>query len=90
MGGNRIIDKITEEAQVQVSLAKELGVSYQEVYAVWKDYALQRLNGKENILLDMKASGKYSQKALDYFTVIGIELFATEYVKMYEEILNGK
>ena len=90
MGGDRIINKINEEAKVQVSLAKEIGVTYQEIYAVWKEYALQRLNGKENILLEMKASGKYSQKALDYFTVIGIELFAMEYVKMYEETLNGK
>lgn len=87
MGTYRSIYKNNQEAKVQLTIAEECGASFQDMYTVWKAYALKRLNNENNIVRQLRESKALSQAALDYFTTIGFELFAVEYLK---EHMNGK
>lgn len=87
MGANRSIYKNDSEAKVQLTIAEECGASFEDMYKVWKAYALKRLSHEHNIVKQLREDRTLPQSALDYFTTIGFELFAMEYVK---ESMNGK
>ena len=87
MGANRSIYKNDSEAKIQLTIAEECGASFEDMYKVWKTYALKRLNNERNIVQQLREMEALSQAALDYFTTIGFELFAVEYLK---EHMNGK
>ena len=87
MGANRSIYKNDSEAKIQLTIAEECGASFEDMYKVWKAYALKRLNNERNIVQQLREMEALSQAALDYFTTIGFELFAVEYLK---EHMNGK
>jgi citrate synthase len=87
MGANRSIYKNDSEAKIQLTIAEECGASFEDMYEVWKAYALKRLNNERNIVQQLREMEALSQAALDYFTTIGFELFAVEYLK---EHMNGK
>ena len=87
MGANRSIYKNDSEAKIQLMIAEEYGTTFKDMYEVWKAYALKRLNNERNIVQQLREMEALSQAALDYFTTIGFELFAVEYLK---EHMNGK
>ena len=86
MGSNRRINQIQTQTEVQVSLLSEVDVSIQELFDIWKVYVSKRIDKEKNIVKQLKKM-PINQEVLDYFTMIGFELFAMEYVKGF---LNGK
>lgn len=87
MGIHRRINQINAQAEVQLRIADEIGTPYSVLFDIWKKYVVKRLSKEKDIVKQLRESPEMDQQALDYFTTIGFELFALEYVKEY---IRGK
>ena len=83
MGSNREVHRNNSQTKVQLSLAEEFGIDIKDLYKVWEGYASHRISKDKDILTLLRSDEKkYNSKAIDYFTILGFELFSIEYYKM--------
>jgi len=84
MGSNRKIHSNESETKIQKLIAFEYGINGNELYDVWKTYVIKKIDKDKNIVEYLRNTpSKFNQKAVDYFTTVGLELFSAEYVKNF-------